>query len=306
MENLPEKRENTSLSVHVYKPGTKAIEVRREMAKVPEVSKVLKGIERLIFAASIKPLIEEYSPEELVKKVRDILNLICYDIGLKKPDSTEWEYITTRIPAFLQRHYASLTLSEFKLAFELLASGDLNDFLPKDRNGEPDKNHYQQLSLDYIGKVLNAYKGKQGEVIHKAIKAIPPPEKITDERRARIQHNRVQYTCLMTFLKYKYFGSLELSGLVDMFVYDWLLSYRLADEVKEELKDRQEALDLFAFKVTVGVINKYAGASVRNEGLKSRDLDHMAHEIAKKREIKAAFDRMIEENVNVNQYINFK
>ena len=109
----------------------------------------------------------------------------------------------------------------------------------------------------------------------------------------------------MTFLKYKYLGILELSGLVDMFVYDWLLFHRLADEVKEDLKDRQEALEVFTFKVTVGVINKYAGASVRNEGLKSRDLDHMAHEIGKKREIKAAFDRMIEENVNVNQYIKF-
>lgn len=70
-----------------------------------------------------------------------------------------------------------MTLADIKLAFELATTGELDDYLPKDSQGNPDKKHYQQFNADYFAKILNAYRRKQNGVIHKAYKALPEPKK---------------------------------------------------------------------------------------------------------------------------------
>ena len=315
MENLPEKKQNNLpattgtnlLNVYTRPPGTKAIDVRRQMVEVPEVAKALNSVDKYIFAASTKTLISEMDDQKLVDKTKQLFRFIAMDVGFQIPnDPTDWAYICTRLMNILQKYYSSLSLADVKLAFEMAAMGELNQWLPKDRNGEADKNHYQQFNADYFGKILNAYKAKQGEVIHKAIKALPAPEHKPSEKELAYYHNKTLDAIKEAFLKYKYLGELKLDGLVEMFVYNFLEKNKFADPVQQTIEDREMALSNYLSRAAAGKVNQYTARQVRNEGIKSKEIDFTAFEYARIREIKIAFDRMIADGVFINQYLIYK
>ena len=124
----------------------------------PEVVDALNEIDRVIVSASLKTTISEIEDSELVQTIAALVEFVCKDLGISQVnDKTEMEYSATRFLGMLKRHYKDLTISDIKLAFELLEVGDLDPYLPKNRNGNPDREHYQQFNLKFYTKVLSAY-----------------------------------------------------------------------------------------------------------------------------------------------------
>ena len=193
-----------------------------------------------------------------------------------------------------------MTLADIKLAFELATTGELDEYLPKDSQGNPDKKHYQQFNADYFAKILNAYRRKQNGVINKAYKALPEPKKELSPEQIRYYRNQSVMTCLMCFLRYKYTGRLVFGLTDEMFVYNWLLGVRLADEVKETEDDRKEAYNRFLTRAARGFVNEFTVYHVRKQGTQSPEIDFTAFEVARKKEIIKAFDRMIAEEMQVD------
>lgn len=304
MSNLPQKQsEIQKVALAIYNPkGTTAIEIRRQMVNVPEVARALTEVEKYVFKASTKKMIGEMEDSALIESTKQMFRFIAMDVGYKIPDAEDWQYINTRLFALLKKYYSTLTLADVKLAFELVATGDLDEHFEK----KEDKNHYQQFNADYFGKVLNAYKAKRTSVISKAYKAIPPPEKKASQDQINHNHNKIVDRCKSLFLKYKYLGVWEMDGLEHMFVYDWLLKSGLADPVKGTIEDREHAYRLYMKRVSDGFYNKYNAVQVRKEGLESSALDFTTFEIARIKEIRRAFDEMIKEGVYVNQYLDYK
>lgn len=307
MENLPEKAnvQNVALEIYNPKPGTKAIEIRRKMVQIPEVAKALNTVEKYIFAASTKIQISEIDDKTLVDKLANMLKYIAMDIGFIIPqDIEDWQYIQARILDILKRYYSNLTLAEVKLAFELAMTGELDNYLPRDSQGNPDKKHYQQFNFDFFAKILNAYKALQREVIYKAYNVLPSPDiglhtENHDAKRYRQNRNR------HIFLEYKYTGRLILSVTDDLFVYEWLKKCGLADDIQVKESERKEAFSRYMQRVANGLENKYTAYTVRRQGIKSPEIEFTAFEIARKREIKKAFDRMIAEEMQVDNYLKF-
>lgn len=308
MENLPEKAnvQNVALEIYNPKPGTKAIEIRRKMVQLPEVAKALNPVEKYIFAASTKTQISEIDDETLVTKLANMLKYIAMDVGFIIPQITEdWQYIQARTLDILKRYYSNFTLSDIKLAFELATTGELDEFLPKDKHGNPDKNHYQQFNADYFAKILKAYKQKQTDVIDKAYKAIP--EKNNEISPAQIRRFEIQrqWRNRYIFLCYKYTGKLILVLTDDMFLYEWLQKCGLVDDVQVKEDDRKEAFARYMQRVARGMINQYTAFQVRRKGTESPEIDFTAFEVARKKEIIKAFDRMISEEMQVDNYMKF-
>lgn len=308
MENLPEKAnvQNVALEIYNPKPGTKAIEIRRKMVQLPEVAKALNPVEKYIFAASTKTQISEIDDETLVAKLANILKYIAMDIGFIIPQNIdEWQYIQTRILDILKRYYSNYTLSDVKLAFELATTGELDEFLPKDKHGNPDKNHYQQFNAGYLSKILNAYKRKQNVVIDKAFKVLPEPKGEMTPQKIRQFEIQRQWRNRYIFLCYKYTGKLILGLTDDMFLYEWLQKCGLADDVQVKEDDRKEAFARYMQRVARGMINQYTAFQVRRKGTESPEIDFTAFEIARKKEIIKAFDRMIAEEMQVDNYLKY-
>lgn len=308
MENLPEKAnvQNVALEIYNPKPGTKAIEIRRKMVQLPEVAKALNPVEKYIFAASTKTQISEIDDETLVTKLANMLKYIAMDVGFIIPQITEdWQYIQARTLDILKRYYSNFTLSDIKLAFELATTGELDEFLPKDKQGNPDKNHYQQFNAEYLSKILNAYKRKQNVVIDKAFKVLPEPKGEMTPQQIRQFEIQRQWRNRYIFLCYKYTGKLILGLTDDMFLYEWLQKCGLADDVQVKEDDRKEAFARYMQRVARGMINQYTAFQVRRKGTESPEIDFTAFEVARKKEIIKAFDRMIAEEMQVYNYMKF-
>lgn len=284
-----------------------AIEIRRAAVKYPNAIKRLSKVDKDIFMSSTKTQISDIEDSELVSKMGEIFRYIAMDVGYIIPsDAKDWIYICTRLLNFIKRYYYQLTLTDIRLAFELLTAEELDEFLTKDKDGKADRKHYQQFNVEYFGKVLNAYKKRQNRVIDKVYTALPETKNKTDEQII-ILHNKAMYNCLVCFLKYKYLCRLEfaLSGVI--VVYNWLLSAGLADSVTDTEKDRETALNRFYLeRVSSGLVNRYTVGKVRNQGIKSDEIDYLALDEAKKREIKKAFDRMIKDEIYIFNYLNFR
>lgn len=308
MENLPEKVNTQSVVLAIYNPtpGTKAIDIRRQMLQLPEVAKSLSGVEKYIFAASTKTQIADIDDVTLVAKTGQMFRFIAMDVGYIIPTNSEdWAYICTRLLDILKKYYSQMTLADIKLAFELATTGELDDYLPKDSQGNPDKKHYQYFNADYFAKILNAYRRKKNGVIHKAYKAVPEPKKELTPEEKRYYHNQTVARCREVFLKYKYTGRFVLGVTDGMLIYDWLRKLGFANEVAGTEDDRKQALARYMQRVARGFVNKYEAFHVKRKGTDAPELDFTAYEIARDKEIKRTFDRMIAAELQIDNYLDF-
>ena len=303
-QTLPEKRQ--SAAVLLYSGTAKAIDVRRAMVELPEVAKALTPVENYIFVASTKKQIAEIDDETLIAKTGQMFRFIAMDVGYIIPTNSEdWTYICTRLLDILKKYYSQMTLADIKLAFELATTGELDDYLPKDNQGNPDKKHYQQFNADYFAKILNAYRRKQNGVIHKAYKAVPEPKKELTPEEKRYYHNQSVARCREVFLQYKYTGRFVLGVTDGMLIYDWLRKLGFANEVAGTEDDRKQALARYMQRVARGFVNKYEAFHVQRKGTDAPELDFTAYEIARNKEIKRTFDRMIADELQIDNYLDF-
>ena len=308
MENLPETVNTQSVALAIYNPtpGTKAIDIRQQMLQLPEVVKSLSGVEKYIFAASTKMQIADIDDGTLIAKTGQMFRFIAMDVGYIIPTNSEdWAYICTRLLDILKKYYSQMTLADIKLAFELATTGELDDYLPKDSQGNPDKKHYQQFNADYFAKILNAYRRKQNGVIHKAYKALPEPEKELTLEEKRYYHNQAVARCREVFLLYKYTGRFVLGITDGMLIYDWLRKLGFANEVAGTEDDRKQAFARYMQRVARGLVNKYEAYHVRCKGADAPELDFTAYEIARDKEIARTFDRMIADELQIDNYLIF-
>lgn len=308
MGNLPEKInvQNVALAIYNPQPGTKAIEIRRQMVQLPDIAKALTPVEKYIFAASTKTQISEMDDGVLVSKTAQMFRFIAMDVGYIIPQNeNDWAYIQTRLVDILKRYYSNLTLAGIKLAFELATTGELDEYLPRDSQGNPDKKHYQQFNADYFAKILGAYRKKQNEVIGKAYNALPEPKREMTPEQKRYYHNRRESRNRMIFLRYKYTGKISFEFGDEMFVYEWLIKFGFADEVEATEDDRKQAFAKYMHRAAIGMVNQYTAFNVRKKGIDSPEIDFTAYEVARKKEIIRAFDRMIAEEIQIDNYLIF-
>lgn len=301
-----EKKENTALEIYNTKPGTKAIEVRRRMVQLPEVAKALNPVEKYVFAASTKTPIAEIDDAKLVENLSLLFKRIAIDVGYIIPQNeNDWNYIQSRLLDILKRYYSDMTLADIKMAFELATTGELDEYLPKDKQGNPDKNHYQQFNADYFAKILGAYRNKQNEVIGKAYTALPEPKKELTPEEKRYYHNQTVARCRKVFLQYKYTGRFVLGITDGMLIYDWLRKLGFANEVAGTEDDRKQAFARYMQRVARGFVNKYEAYHVQRKGTDAPELDFTAYEIARDKEIARTFDRMIADELQIDNYLDF-
>lgn len=308
MELLPEKRKEVAIAIYNPTPGTKAIEIRRQMVQLPEVAKALTGVDKFVFVASTKTLISDIDDETMVNKTSQMFKFIAMDVGFRIPtDLTEWQYICTRLVDLLKRYYSDLTLADIKLAFEMATMGELNQWLLKDSQGNPDKNHYQQFNADFFAKILNAYKNKRNNVIGKAFEAFPPPNnEPTPEERKRFSNN-LKRDLIMAFLSYKYRGVLpELSSVAEMLFYDELVKYDLSEPMAITDDEKKEALNRVMIRIAGGWVNKYTAQHIRKQGVEHDYVKMTAYWVARRKALISTFDEMIREEIQILDIIKFE
>lgn len=289
--------------VTIYKPKS-AVVVRREMAKIPAVMDALGPVERSVFLASTDKTIADYDANELAIELAKALKWIAKDVGYRATDESERGYLVVRVAEILKRYYDYLTMRDFKMAFEMSITGELDDYLPKGRDGQADRGHYQQFNAEYVCKILNAYKYRRAAVLKKANDAMPPePEKPISPEQAKELRNRTKQDCINAFEQFKTNGYMpDISPIGEMLYYELLADAGLAAEivvtVDEQKQILQRTINQLARRGMVGDMRRLEQA-----GPDAPELQHGALTIARQKALKAAFTKMVADGINITDYI---
>lgn len=286
----------------VLQPGTyRAIDVRSQMITVPEVIQALTPIERRMFEASIKTPVADFSDEELTHKVGLIAKYIARDAGIKSVD----DYEIARFMTVIKLYYSLFSLQEIRMAFEFAMTGELDEFLPRDKDRNPDKNHYQTFNIEYITKILNAYKKRRQETEHKAYTALPQPKSpISPETRAYYRRE-MKMTVIVSFLAYKYQGKLP-DNVNSFLIYAEIERLGLAEPIQVTEADKKEAVARLLRKAHTGVIKEFVAECIRHLQTKHSDVISEAGLIAKEKALIKSFEVMAKEEIQITDYITLK
>lgn len=306
MKALPMTHNDVSVALYRPQPGTKAIAVRRAMLSMPAVMDSLDSIEKAVFVATTDKPFDEYDDNELIMAFAGSMKWIAKDIGLRDTESPDFKAAVVRVSQIAKRYYPNLTIKDVKMAFELTVTGELNDYFPKDRNSNPDKDHYQMFNADYFCKIINAYRYRRSSVIAKANKAVPHPEQERDPKKDAYYRNCTRRSLIMAVLEYKYRGRWpQMSSIMEMLAYDNLANVGLADPVNVTEREQQAILsDMLAeFSRKQMVANK---ALLKRDGIKAEQIQFPAYRLARRNALKATFDWMISEEIQITDYIKFE
>ena len=293
--------------VTIYNKPKSAVVVRREMAKVPAVMDSLEPVERSVFLASTAKTVAEHSDDELANELAKALKFIAKDVGYRETDQAERGYLVVRVCEILKRYYAGLTLRDFRMAFEMSITGELDDYLPKGRDGQADRGHYQQFNAEYVCKILNAYKYRRAAVLKKANDAMPEPERTMDPQKIIQLRNNTKRDCINAYEYFKENKQLppDITPIGEMLYYDLLSESGLAPEIVVTVDEQKAILartiNEFARRGMVGDMRRLEQA-----GPGAPELQHGAFKIARRKALKAAFAKMVADGINITDYIKIE
>ena len=292
--------------VHTPPPGTTAIAIRRAIAQTPAIVEKLEPIERSVFLASTAKVAQEYDDRELAATMADTLKWVAKDIGIRDTESPDWKITIVRFGQILKRYYPLFSVKDIRMAFELMVTGELNDYLPKDRFGNPDKEHYQMFNADYFCKILNAYRVYRKAVINKAVEMVPKPVKQRNEAEERFYRNQTRKDIIAAFLFFKYRGYMpKLSPILEMLAYQDLAMVGLAEPFDVTPQEQQIILRRTLFELTqrqmIGDKKR-----VEQQGINAPDIQHGAYRLARLKALKRTFAEMVAEEIQITDYIKLE
>ena len=283
-----------------------AVEARRTrrvaMANTPAVMAALDAVEKAVFLSSTAKTFAEYNANELALELRKALLLIFRDTGYRSTGEAETNYLVIRVCEIVKRYFPTLTLKDFRMAFEMCITGELDEYLPKGRDGQADRNHYQQFNADYVCKVLGAYRSRRAWILKKANDATPKKEGETDPEEIKFYRLMAKQDLITCYENFVETGRLEMTPIGEKIYYDLLAGAGLAEKVEVTAAEQKEIFER--------TINALARNGMRGDvdrlkacGIEADELQQGAFTLARKKALEAAFKRMAESGVVLENHI---
>ncbi len=286
--------ETTAVAVKTPTVPPIVAEMRRHNENVDKLQK-MTTTDRVILAAATGTPLADYDSAQLVETLMQMFNFVALDVGYRKPsDETEWQYAVIRIAEILRRYHSDITTTDIKTAFELLIVGELDAYLPRNSNGEPDRNHYQAFNAEYVTKILTAYKKRQGITVKKA-RELPAPEPPKALTSGSTVWDRKSVT-RKVFDEYKNTKRLVFDLHQDVVVYEYLLEQKQIAPVIVTDNDKAIAFNHYCIQADLGYVNQYEARWVRRAGANAREIQPKAYTVAMHRVIKEYFDAIIKKD----------
>lgn len=299
MERLPSKSNNLPANANTYS----VVQRIKELSRLPLVQSGLTIADKSILNAFVQKPIEEYDGNEAGEKIVSMLQFIAKDVGYTPKDNNEWKYQRVRIAQIICKYYSKLSIEDVRTAFEMLAIGELDKYLPNS-----DRKHYGQFTSEYIGKVLNAYKERQLAAISIAyeIKQEEKPQTFTEEQEEKGKDFIRKTTCEW-FKSYKENGVLPTNqiGYVSyhFFVVQTLENIgRLTRQTPTD-EHRTKAYHEYMRQHTIGRVTDCDASHVRKVGIHATEIDYLARRFADYDSIRKAFSEIIEEGLKIEDII---
>lgn len=252
-----------------------------ELKLSTEIDRLSSEDANIVNAAKAKS-VTEYSATDLAKELNCLFGFIIKDIGLKQPSEHEYKYFILRITNILSQYYSKLTITEIKLAFEMLIIGRLGQI-----------EHYQQLSVDYVCKVLNAYKILQQKAFANAVKlqSKPAPKSLP------VVVPDPKSVCRKIYEHYKETGELKFGIHEDVVIGKFLQEKKAIPEIEITDEDKAQTISRVLREVAEGKRPEIQGVWAKKNKLSDRELEPPTYTNALYRVIKNYFDKLIKKGI---------
>lgn len=258
--------------------------------------------------------IKAISDKELANEISDTLGFIIRDLGIKNWNGDDAAYDASRFKKLLRGYYGHLTYKEVELSFELLSVGKLDDYLPKDKSGKADKNHYQSFSVEFVTKVLNAFSTYKQKVWSKANSLLPERAESLSEEAIKEANDAFINSIYLEFDRYKNQvkeASKIKGGIVeppkfpaDFMVVEQLIKAGLLDG-EPEITEADKRLAMVSF-LSNSFKSTYEKKVVKTQWNEEKDSHYLKGYYplhARKRSIRKVFDRLIKQKKDIRDFV---
>lgn len=282
----------------IIKTNGGSIQPWQQLATTDTVKCTLNDTEREVIRASLSAKIKDIPADKYVDDMSVILNYTAIDVGFAKPKQTEWSYIQMKLCETLKKYFYGFTLQEVKLAFELLQVGKLDDYLPLNSSGNPERQHYNRFGIEYFSRVLRAYLGFKNQVIAKVYQhgKLDEPKRLQSDAIANIRHS-----VYLAYLHYKYLGTKPVWPN-NYLIYRELEKAGIISDIEITEADKRQAMRQLMTDVRHGLIGDFVGKCIRHLGDKHPNVTDKAFIVAQERTILQAFDEYINDEVQLSSY----
>ena len=283
------------------------VERNRELIQSNKI-KQLSKVDQRIFVESTKRLIsEEESEEKKIEYLGIIFIGVCSDFGLNAPERSAVKSVFSSIFDVIDLYFDDLSFAEVKLAWRLLAVGELDNYLPKDRYGNPDKNHYGSLNVDYVTKVLKAYRKRKADMMSKTTALLPDKPKATPEQE-RAFLNVQANNFIFAIMKYKYSGRFkaESDRLISESTFKYMERLGYDMDTIPTYEDKKLALAQFKGRPINSFAQVFEKECLATVGIEHEAVYFRALMIAKKRLLFRYWDEMLIEEDSIQDLYYYK
>lgn len=283
------------------------VERNRELIQSNKI-KQLSKVDQRIFVESTKHLIsEEESEEKKIEYLGVIFIGVCSDFGLNAPERSAVKSVFSSIFDVVDLYFDDLSFAEVKLAWRLLAVGELDNYLPKDRYGNPDKNHYGSLNVDYVTKVLKAYRKRKADMMAKTTALLPDKPKATPEQE-RAFLNVQANNFIFAIMKYKYSGrfKMESDRLISESTFKYMERLGYDMDTIPIYEDKKLALAQFKGRPINSFAQVFEKECLATVGIEHESVYFRALMIAKKRLLFRYWDEILREEDSIKDLYYYK
>lgn len=266
-----------------------------------EIKGILNPLEREIVSASIRQRIKELPREKAVLDIMLSLQVAARNVDYQT--GQDWKDKCKGLAEIILKYFDGFTIKEINLAFEYLMVGMLDQYLPLNSQGQPDRKHYNKFGIEYISRVLKAYLGKKNEVI---AKIYDNENKLTANVKCVDGYcDKLRKDICKSFLQYKYTGKRP-SWPNDYLVCRELAKVGLIQPIIITEADKQQALRSLLKKARHGLINEFVEKCIRHLGTKHSEVESEAFFIAQRKAINRAFDEFVSDEIQISDYLLWK
>jgi len=246
--------------------------------------------------------IKSLTREELSNEIADGLQFIVRDLGIKNWNGNDAAYEAGRFLKLLKDYYSSMTYKEVENAFELLMAGHLDEYLPKNGQGQADKGHYQSFSAEFITKVLNAYKQYSRKTWSKVYKLLPEIAAEVSEKDKRESMDHLIKTIVKCFKNHK--EGLPYSFIMPQVIVTELIKVGAMKEKPVITEEHKNKAFLYTVQNSNSKNEKDRIKKLRIDGFVEPRVASNAKNMASAEAIRNLFDDLIKQKKEVESFFN--
>lgn len=261
---------------------------------------LLKPSDRAVYLASIDKRIVDYDSVSLGKALHNALIWIAKDIGLRNLSDEDMHYLVIRIAEILKRYYRDFSIRDFRMAFEMALVGELDDYLPR---GKEDRNHYNNLSAEFVCKILNAYRGKRLGVL----KQMQTENKVPELGEAKKQEleKKAKIKLKEAYLRFCYTDRIDISPIQEIIFYGILADAGLVRQVEVTDAEKRAVLGRVLNDMAMKGASQGEIYRKKQKGIEASDIQSQAFASARRKMIYDAFKSMRSEQINIDDYVKY-